>query len=171
MHGADLQELDVLRLATEPWFVPDTTSLANQLSAFRNQRAHFALVVDEYGALMGMVTLDDILEEIVGDIADEHDDIIDDPDQLVTKLSPEVDGSYIVDGAITIRNLNRAMEWLLPDVDAATIAGLVIHEAKRIPEMGQVFLFHEFRFEILGREGNRIAQLRLTSRPTQSTTS
>ena len=171
MHGADLQELDVLRLATEPWFVPDTTSLANQLSAFRNQRAHFALVVDEYGALMGMVTLDDILEEIVGDIADEHDDIIDDPDQLVTKLSPEVDGSYIVDGAITIRNLNRAMEWRLPDVDAATIAGLVIHEAKRIPEAGQVFLFHEFRFEILGREGNRITQLRLTSRPTQSTTS
>jgi Mg2+/Co2+ transporter CorB len=156
MHGADLQELDVLRLATEPWFVPDTTSLANQLSAFRNQRAHFALVVDEYGALMGMVTLDDIL---------------DDPDQLVTKLSPEVDGSYIVDGAITIRNLNRAMEWRLPDVDAATIAGLVIHEAKRIPEAGQVFLFHEFQFEILGREGNRITQLRLTSRPTQSTTS
>lgn len=170
IHSADLQGLDVVRLSTEPWFVPDTTSLADQLSAFRSRRAHFALVVDEYGALMGMVTLDDILEEIVGDIADEHDDIIDEPDQLVEKLRPEVDGSFIVDGAITIRNLNRAMEWRLPDIDAATVAGLVIHEAKRIPEVGQVFLFHEFRFEILGREGNRITQLRLSPRPTQSST-
>lgn len=167
MHASDLQDLNVMQLATEPWFVPDTTSLADQLSAFRKRRAHFALVVDEYGALMGMVTLEDILEEIVGDIADEHDEIDEEADELVTQLHPETDGSYMVDGAATIRNLNRTMEWRLPDVDAATIAGLVIHEAKRIPKAGQVFLFHEFRFEIVKREGNRITRLRISPRPTQ----
>ena len=166
-QNVDLTGLNVMLLAAEPWFVPDTTSLANQLSAFRNRRAHFALVVDEYGALMGMVTLEDILEEIVGDISDEQDEIADEPDQLVPQLRPEVDGSFMVDGATTIRNLNRAMEWRLPDVDAATVAGLVIHEAKRIPEAGQVFLFHEFRFEIVGRDGNRITQLRLSPQPTK----
>ncbi len=167
MHTSDLQGINVMQFATEPWFVPDTTSLADQLSAFRKRRAHFALVVDEYGALMGMVTLEDILEEIVGDIADEHDEIDEEADELVTQLHPEKDGSYTVDGAVTIRNLNRTMEWRLPDVDAATIAGLVIHEAKRIPKAGQVFLFHEFQFEIVKREGNRITRLRISPRPTQ----
>ena len=167
MHTSDLQGINVMQFATEPWFVPDTTSLADQLSAFRKRRAHFALVVDEYGALMGMVTLEDILEEIVGDIADEHDEIDEEADELVTQLHPEKDGSYTVDGAVTIRNLNRTMEWRLPDVDAATIAGLVIHEAKRIPKVGQVFLFHEFRFEIVKREGNRITRLRISPPPTQ----
>lgn len=169
-HGGDLAGLDVLTLTTEPWFVPNTTSLADQLSAFRRKRAHFALVVDEYGALMGLVTLDDILDEIVGDIVDEQNVAIDESEQLLVSLRPESDGSYIIDGAATIRNLNRAMEWKLPDVDASTIAGLVIHGAKRIPDPGQVFLFYEFQFEILGREGNRITRIRVSPGPTKPTT-
>ena len=169
-HGGDLASLDVLTLTTEPWFVPNTTSLADQLSAFRRKRAHFALVVDEYGALMGLVTLDDILDEIVGDIVDEQNVAIDESEQLLVSLRPESDGSYIIDGAATIRNLNRAMEWKLPDVDASTIAGLVIHEAKRIPDPGQVFLFYEFQFEILGREGNRITRIRVSPGPMKPNT-
>ena len=169
-HGGDLAGLDVLTLTTEPWFVPNTTSLADQLSAFQRKRAHFALVVDEYGALMGLVTLDDILDEIVGDIVDEQNVAIDESEQLLVSLRPESDGSYIIDGAATIRNLNRAMEWKLPDVAASTIAGLVIHEAKRIPDPGQVFLFYEFQFEILGREGNRITRIRILPGPTKLTT-
>ena len=169
-HGGDLAGLDVLTLTTEPWFVPNTTSLADQLSAFRRKRAHFALVVDEYGALMGLVTLDDILDEIVGDIVDEQNVAIDESEQLLVSLRPESDGSYIIDGAATIRNLNRAMEWKLPDVAASTIAGLVIHEAKRIPDPGQVFLFYEFQFEILGREGNRITRIRVSPGPMKPNT-
>ena len=169
-HGGDLAGLDVLTLTTEPWFVPNTTSLADQLSAFQRKRAHFALVVDEYGALMGLVTLDDILDEIVGDIVDEQNVAIDESEQLLVSLRPESNGSYIIDGAATIRNLNRAMEWKLPDVDASTIAGLVIHEAKRIPDPGQVFLFYEFQFEILGREGNRITRIRVSPGPMKPNT-
>lgn len=165
-YGSELAGLDVLRLTTEPWFVPETTSLADQLSSFRKQRSHFALVVDEYGDLKGLVTLDDILEEIVGDIVDEDHADSDESDQFVTQLSPEPDGSYILDGGVTVRALNRALEWKLPDEDASTIAGLVIHEAKRIPYEGQVFLFYEFQFEIMGRDGNRITKIRIARRPT-----
>jgi Mg2+/Co2+ transporter CorB len=161
----DLSTLEVLKLCTEPWFVPGTTSLADQLAAFRAQRSHFALVVDEYGALLGMVTLDDILEEIVGDIADENDSGDPQFESTATHTDSGSDGSFILDGVTTIRNLNRAMEWTLPDEDAATLAGLVIHEAKRIPRPGQVFLFFDFRFEILEREGNRITKLRVSPSP------
>ncbi|MDP6352512.1 MAG: HlyC/CorC family transporter, partial [Alphaproteobacteria bacterium] len=130
-QAGDIDQLDVVSLAIEPWFVPDTTSLANQLTAFRGRRAHFALVVDEYGALMGLVTLEDILEEIVGDITDEHD-------RPTGGVRRTPDGGYLVDGAVTIRDLNRDLDWRLPDDAAATIAGLVIHEARRIPKVGQV---------------------------------
>lgn len=148
-------KLNLAQLLQQPWFVPDTTTLREQLNAFRQRRAHFALVVDEYGAIMGLVTLEDILEEIVGDIRDEHD-----PAQRGLRLQP--DGSLLVDGATTIRDLNRQFDWHLPDDDATTIAGLVLHEAQAIPEPGQVFVFHDFRFEVLRRQGNRITHLRLT---------
>ena len=161
----DLSTLEVLKLCAEPWFVPGTTSLADQLAAFRAQRSHFALVVDEYGALLGMVTLDDILEEIVGDIADENDRDMPQFESAAIQEESGLDGSFILDGVTTIRNLNRAMEWALPDADAATLAGLVVHEAKRIPLPGQVFLFFDFRFEILEREGNRITKLRVSPSP------
>ena len=152
--GDNLGELKPGDLANPPWFIPETTSVATQLRAFLRRRSHFSLVVDEYGALMGLVTLEDILEEIVGDIADEHD-------ITVTGVQPEPDGSYVVQGLVTIRDLNRRFDWSLPDEEAATIAGLIIHEARVIPEEGQIFSFHGFTFEILRRQRNQIVSLRI----------
>ncbi len=147
--------LDLNALARQPYYVPDTTPLDEQMKEFLRLRLHFALVVDEYGALQGLITLEDILEEIVGEIEDEYD---------VTP-APEVEitdaGEVLVDGAMTIRDLNRTLEWTLPDEEAVTIAGLVIHEAQSIPEEGQVFSFHGCRFKILARDGNRITRLSL----------
>jgi Mg2+/Co2+ transporter CorB len=142
--------------------VPDTTPVAEQLKAFRHRKTPFALVVDEYGELEGLVTLEDIVEEIVGDISDEHD-------IAVPGVRPLPDGSVNVDGGVTIRDLNRAMDWHIPDDEATTIAGIVIHEARSIPEPGQSFTFHGFRFQVLRRTRNRITALRvapLTRRPT-----
>lgn len=154
-EGEDEKNLVIEELAADPWFVPETTRLLDQLQAFRDRHEHFALVVDEYGSLMGVVTLEDILEEIVGDIADEHD-------ISVPGLRPQSDGSYLVDGKFTIRDLNRQFEWNLPDEEAATIAGLILHESRRIPEVGQTFRFYGFRFEIIRRQRNQITTIRLT---------
>jgi Mg2+/Co2+ transporter CorB len=151
----DLSNVDVKAIARPPWFVPDVRPLSEQIKAFRRRKTPFALVVDEYGELMGLVTLEDILEEIVGDITDEHDVVV-----PGVRLQP--DGSVNVDGGVPIRDLNRAMEWSLPDTEATTVAGLVIHEARSIPEAGQTFTFHGFRFRVLRREKNRIAALRIT---------
>jgi Mg2+/Co2+ transporter CorB len=150
----DLSKVDVKAIARPPWFVPDVRPLSDQIKAFRRRKTPFALVVDEYGELMGLVTLEDILEEIVGDITDEHD-------VAVPGVRPQPDGSVNVDGGVPIRDLNRAMDWSLPDTEATTIAGLVIHEARSIPEAGQTFTFHGFRFRVLRREKNRIAALRI----------
>ena len=154
--GGKASQLDVRSIALEPWYVPDTTSLKDQLKAFLSKKLHVALVVDEYGEVMGLVTLEDILEEIVGDIRDEHD-------VRVQGLRAMPDGSVRVDGSVPIRDLNRAMDWNLPDEEATTIAGLVIHEAQTIPEMGQIFTFHSYRFEILRKSKNRIALLKITA--------
>jgi Mg2+/Co2+ transporter CorB len=153
--GGNLAGLDIPKLCREPWFVPETRKLKDQLDAFLRRRMALALVVDEYGVLMGLVTLEDILEEIVGQISDEHD-------VPAAGLRPQADGSVLVDGWLPIRDLNRAMSWSLPDEEATTVAGLVIHEAQTIPEIGQVFLFHGFKFEILRRQRNQITQLRVT---------
>jgi Mg2+/Co2+ transporter CorB len=153
--GGDESKIDIGAIALEPWFVPDTTSLADQLKAFRKRKTHFSLVVDEYGEVMGLVTLEDIIEEIVGDISDEHD-------VAMTGVRPAVDGSVTVDGAVPIRDLNRAMEWNLPDEEATTIAGLVIHDAQLIPEAGQIFTFHGFRFQVLRKSRNRITAMKIT---------
>ena len=154
-HGGNLEELSLDTIVTPPWFIPETTTLLDQLQAFRRRREHFALVVDEYGALMGVVTLEDILEEIVGEISDEHD-------VVPVGVRLQRDGSYLIDGIVTIRDLNRRFEWRLPDQEAATIAGLVLHEAKVIPEVGQTFIFHGFRFEIMRRQRNQITLIRTT---------
>src|SRR6266850_2538013 len=151
----DLSQIDIASIARPPWFVPDIRPLSEQLKAFRRRKTHFALVVDEYGEVMGLVTLEDILEEIVGDITDEHD-------VVVPGVRPQPDGSVNVDGGVPIRDLNRAMEWNLPDDEATTVAGLVIHEARSIPEPGQTFTFHGFRFRVLRRDRNRITALRIT---------
>lgn len=153
-RGGNTEGLDVAALSSPPWFVPDTTKLSRQLLAFRQRRAHLALVVDEYGALLGLVTLEDILEEIVGEIEDEKD-------VVVEGLNVEPDGSVLVAGTTPLRDLNRHLEWDLPDEEAVTVAGLVIHEAQRIPDVGQVFAFHGFRFEVLERQRNQVTRLRI----------
>ncbi|VTZ48222.1 conserved membrane hypothetical protein [Methylocella tundrae] len=152
--GGKLEHFDVESIALKPWFVPDTTPVQDQLQAFLKRKMHFAIVVDEYGVVMGLVTLEDILEEIVGDISDEHD-------LVVQGVRPQADGSVTVEGSVPIRDLNRVMGWNLPDEEATTIAGLVIHEARAIPESGQVFTFHGFRFEVVRKTKNRITLLRI----------
>jgi len=153
-HGEDPDGLSIREIASKPWFIPDTTNLQDQLQVFRARREHFALVVDEYGSLQGVVTLEDILEEIVGDIDDEHD-------LPVAGVRRQPNGSFIVDGTVTIRDLNREFEWRLPDEEASTLAGLVLHEARRIPEVGQTFTFYGFRFEILRRQRHQVTSIRV----------
>ncbi|MEX1147328.1 MAG: transporter associated domain-containing protein, partial [Sphingomonadales bacterium] len=131
-----------------------TTTLREQLNVFLEQRAHFALVVDEYGALMGLITLEDILEEIVGEISDEYD-------VATPGVHIQVDGSVVVDGTVPIRDLNRQFDWTLSDEEATTIAGLVIHAAETIPRPGEVFDIEGFRFEVTRRLRNQITALRI----------
>ena len=154
----DIDDIDISDLLREPWFVPETTPLQDQLDLFLKERNHFALVVDEYGELQGLLTLEDILEEIVGDIRDEHD-------VPVQGVRPQSDGSVIVEGWVTIRDLNRATGWNLPDEEAVTVAGLVIHEAQTIPEPGQRFAFHGHRFDIIRKTRNQITGLRIAPIP------
>ena len=147
-------QLDVAKLASPAWYIPDSTSLLDQLREFRKRREHFALVVDEYGAFQGVVTLEDILEEIVGKMGDV-------PEQAQSGMRAAGDGSYIIGGEVTVRDVNRELGWDLPDESAATVAGLVMHEARRIPEVRQTFAFHGFRFEILRKKNNRITALKV----------
>jgi Mg2+/Co2+ transporter CorB len=156
-----LQGFDILSLLEDAWFVPDTTMLKEQLDAFRERRSHFALVVDEYGTLQGVITLTDIVEEIFGHIPEERGS------RMGPKFRPQADGSYLIEGVIPVRELNRELEWDLPDDEATTIAGLVIHEARTIPEIGQRFAFYGFKFEILRRQRNQITLLRVTPPSTQ----
>lgn len=151
--GMTAEKLDIAEIMSEPWFVPDTSTLREQLNAFIERKAHFALVVDEYGALMGLITLEDILEEIVGDITDEHDD------EASDGITQEADGSISVEGSVTIRDLNRFMDWSLPDDQATTIAGLVINKARVIPVKGQTFQAYGFEFEVLKRQRNQITNI------------
>src|ERR1700758_3526404 len=157
----DMSRIDVSSLALPPWFVPEMRPVSEQLKAFRRRKTHFAMVVDEYGEFEGIVTLEDILEEIVGDISDEQDIV-------VAGVRAQPDGSVVVDGSVPIRDLNRAMDWDLPDEEATTVAGLVIHEARSIPERGQSFTFHGFRFRVLRRERNRITALRIQAVPREA---
>ena len=156
LHKVDgkIDKINIQKIAQTPWFVPDTTNLQNQLNEFLRRKSHFALVVDEYGEMMGLVTLEDILEEIVGEISDEHD-------VELEGVLPQPDRSVIVNGSVPIRDLNRAMDWDLPDEEATTIAGLVIQDAQMIPEERQIFTFHGFRFIILKKEKNKITSLRM----------
>jgi Mg2+/Co2+ transporter CorB len=153
--GGQIDGLEIGKIVREPWFIPETTNLKDQLNAFLKRQSHFALVVDEYGALQGLITLEDILEEIVGEIEDEHD-------LAIEGVRVQPDGSVNVDGSVALRDLNRAMDWDLPDDQAVTVAGLVIHEAQMIPKVGQTFIFHGHRFQIVRRERNQITGLRIT---------
>jgi Mg2+/Co2+ transporter CorB len=154
-HKGDLDAIDVAGLASPPWYVPEITTLEEQLASFRAHKSHFALVVDEYGALQGLVTLEDILEEIFGDIPDEH----------TVETRPDVrrrpDGSYLVDGSVPVRDLNRELDWNLPEEDATTVAGLVISQSGTIPDAGQRFAFFGYTFEVMRRQRNQITALRI----------
>ena len=129
------RDLDFATLASPPWFVPETMKVEELLEAFRERRSHFALVVDEYGGIMGLVTREDVLDEVFGRIPDEQ------APRIQPGIRPQIDGSYLVEGTTAIRDLNRELDWSLPDEEATTIAGLVIHEARAIPEVGQRFAF------------------------------
>lgn len=157
-HEGKLEDVKIDSLASTPWFIPDQTTLFDQLQAFRERREHFALVVDEYGALQGIVTLEDILEEIVGDISDETD-------VAVAGVKQQADGSFLVNGDVTIRDLNRDFDWRLPDENAVTLAGLILHESRMIPDAGQLFLFHDFRFEVVRRLRNQITLVKVMPPP------
>jgi Mg2+/Co2+ transporter CorB len=161
LHKGDIGAIDIESLITAPWFVPDTTTLEEQLEAFRIRRSRLAIVVDEYGTLQGLVTVEDILSEIFGEMPDEHDDSR--PD-----VRPRPDGAFLVDGTMPVRELNREQEWDLPDEGATTIAGLVIQETGTIPELGQRFAFFGFQFEILRRQRNQITALKVTPPPPQA---
>ena len=149
----DIDRIDIRSLLLPAWFVPEHTPLQEQLAAFLRRKMHFAIVVDEYGEVQGLITLEDIMEEIVGDIADEHD-------RALQQVRREGE-AFIIDGAMPVRDLNRIHGWNLPEDKATTIAGLIIHEAQTIPEVGQTYTFHGFRFEILGRERHRITRIRM----------
>lgn len=153
-QGGDASQLDIRAIMAEPWFVPETSTLREQLNAFLERHSHFALVVDEYGTLMGLITLEDILEEIVGEISDEYD-------VEALGITEEEDGSVVVEGTVPIRDINRRFDWSLSDEEATTIAGLVIHIAETIPRPGETFEHDSFRFEVLGRQRNQITALRI----------
>ncbi|MEM6811911.1 MAG: HlyC/CorC family transporter [Pseudomonadota bacterium] len=157
LQNEPLDNLDIEELATDPWFVPEATTLYDQMQAFKSRREHFAVVVDEYGSYLGVITLEDILEEIVGEIEDENDEI-------VTGVRKQTNGSYLVEGDVTIRDLNREFEWELPDEEEYnTLAGLLIHETQAIPEAGQTFTFYDFKFDIVKRNRNQLTLIRLTA--------
>ncbi|AFX98686.1 CBS domain pair family protein [Candidatus Endolissoclinum faulkneri L2] len=149
------EDFDVMTIAANPWIILNSTTLLDQLQAFRARREHFAVVVDKYGSFMGVVTLEDILEEIVGDILDEKD-------TDVRGVCPQPDGSYLVQGSMTIRDLNRELDWDLPYGEASTVAGIVLYESRKIPEVGQEFSFHGFHFLVLRRHRNQMTLLRMT---------
>ena len=153
--GGNAEKLDIAALAGDPWFIPESTTLLDQLQAFRERHEHFAVVVDEYGTLKGIVTLEDIIEEIVGDIVDEHD-------VALPEIRKLADGSYLMGGTVTLRDLNRDYDWHLPDDHATTLAGLVLHESREIPQVGQIFRFHGFQFEIMRRHRNQVTQIKVT---------
>jgi Mg2+/Co2+ transporter CorB len=158
-NGGSFEGFDIMALAVEPWFVPETTTLEEQIHAFRERRAHFALVVDEYGTIEGLVTLEDILEEIFGNIAEQFDD------EFPQGIRPQPDGSYNIDGWTPIREINRELDWTLPDEEATTIAGLIINEAQMIPDLGQKFSFHGFTFQVLRKKRNQITAVHVMSPP------
>lgn len=153
-NNGDFNIPNIEEILTSPWFVPETTTLQEQLNAFRERRSHSALVVDEYGALMGLITLEDILEEIVGEISDEHD-------VKASGIQENKDGSIIVVGTVTIRDLNRRFDWDFSDDEATTVAGLVINTAENIPHPGESFVINNFTFEVIRRHRNQVTALRI----------
>jgi Mg2+/Co2+ transporter CorB len=154
----DVSQIDIRQIMTKPWYIPESTAVQVQLTAFLKRHAHMALVLDEYGVVEGLVTLEDIIEEIVGDISDEHDEP---DDEAIFGINRQSDGSYMVDASVPIRDINRALDWQLPDTHANTVAGIVINAAKMIPQPGHEVLAHGFRFVVLERDRQRVSKVRI----------
>jgi len=154
-NDGDSSKVELEDILSPAWFVPDTRPLTDQLNAFLRRKTHFAIVVDEYGEVQGLITLEDIIEEIVGDIKDEFD-------AVTTGVRKQLNGSYNIEGTVPVRDLNRSFDWNLPDEEVTTVAGLVIHEARMIPDAGQVFTFHGFRFEVLKKRKQQLSLINLT---------
>lgn len=150
----NLDSLKIKEMLIEPWFIPETTTLLQQLQTFRQRREHFALVVDEYGTLEGVVTLEDILEEIVGNIEDETD-------KTPTTVRQTADGYYLLDGQMPIRDLNRMFNWNISDDNVVTIAGYLLDMTESIPEEGQKFVFDGFEFAIVKKVRNQLTQIKM----------
>ncbi len=152
------EEVNITQVMSKPWFIPESTPLSVQLHNFRKNRKHLAVVVDEYGALQGIVTLEDILEEIVGEISDEHDVIT---ENFIKKIS---DNMYHIEGKSTIRNINRQLHWNLPDEEATTLAGMIVNEIERIPDEGEEFSMYGFYFKILKKDKNTITAIEVRAK-------
>ncbi len=156
----DVKNFDISSYCQKPWFIPESTKLDNQLIAFKKRKEHFSIVVDEYGEFLGIITLEDIIEEIVGDIDDELDDL---------KLNKNINGikksskdSYIVNGTVNIRDLNKQINTELPVNNASTVAGLILYESRIIPKKGQVFSFFGLKFKILSKKNNQLLLLKIS---------
>jgi Mg2+/Co2+ transporter CorB len=156
----DQKKFHILSLCQKPWFIPESTKLDTQLMAFKKRKEHFSIVVDEYGEFLGIITLEDIIEEIVGDIDDELD---------VLKVSKNINGiksasknNYIVNGTVNIRDLNKELDTTLPIDNASTVAGLILYESRVIPKKGQTFSFFGLKFKILSKKNNQIILLKIS---------
>ena len=155
----ELKTFNIRSLCQKPWFIPESTRLDNQLLEFKRRKEHFSIVVDEYGEFLGIVTLEDIIEEIVGEIDDEHDVL------KISKAAQDIKSisgrSYLVKGNVTIRELNKELNINIPVSNASTVAGLVLYESRTIPKKGQVFSFFDLKFEILSKKNNQITLVKI----------
>ena len=157
-HKHSLQLLDY---CTKPWYVLNTTSLLDQLLAFKKRREHFAIIVDEYGDWEGILTLEDLLEEIVGDISDETDKL----EESIFQWERTPNGGYLLNGSTTIRDINRHFHWGLSDEDAATLAGYVMYYLERIPNKGQMFEINGWTFVIHEKVHNHLSKIEVIPPP------
>ncbi len=133
----------------EPYFIPEGTPLNTQLLNFQRKRRRIGLVVDEYGDILGLVTLEDILEEIVGEFTT-------DPSYIVKDVHPQKDGSYLVDGSASIRDLNRLLKWNLPIDGPKTLSGMIIEYLETIPEPGTSLRIAGYPIEIIQTSSNTV---------------
>ena len=162
LKNSDPKKFDIKLLCQKPWFIPESTKLDNQLMEFKKRKEHFSIVVDEYGEFLGIVTLEDIIEEIVGDIDDEQDML-----KISKKLKDKIFISvwFLVKGNAGIRDLNKELNINLPiNNNISTVAGLVLYESRTIPKTKQVFSFFDLKFEILNKTNNQITLLKISKK-------
>jgi Mg2+/Co2+ transporter CorB len=146
---------DIRAMMKTPWFIPESSTLFYQMQLFKERHSHQAFVVDEYGSLLGMVTLEDILEEIVGEIRDEYD--VDFPG---VRTTPQ--GTYLIRGCVTLRDLHRQYEWSFEEPSVSTLAGLILHECRTIPEVGTVLRIQNFEMKILRVHHHQVTLIEVT---------